>query len=83
LQRVAPETRTKGGLLLPEAARAGQREAVVLAVGPGGRDPAGATVPSALAVGDKVLLPEHGGGKLEMGGEEFHIFREADIVARL
>ena len=36
-----------------------------------------------VAVGDKVLLPEFGGAKLEMEGEEFQLFRESDLVAKL
>ena len=36
-----------------------------------------------VAVGDKVLMPEWGSNKLELEGEEFHIIRESDIVAKL
>ena len=36
-----------------------------------------------VAVGDTVLLPEFGGTKLEVDGEEFLIFRETDLVAKL
>ena len=41
------------------------------------------TVPLSVAVGDKVLLPEYGGIKLELEGEEFQMFRESDLVAKL
>ena len=47
------------------------------------RTEAGATVAPVVAVGDKVLLPEFGGNKIEVDGEEFQMFRETDIVARL
>ena len=82
-QRAAAETKTKGGLLIPEKAQAKTNEAVVVAVGPGARTEAGSTVPMTIAVGDKVLLPEFGGNKIEVDGEEFQMFRETDIVARL
>ena len=36
-----------------------------------------------IAVGDKVILPDFGGNKLEVDGEEFQIYRETDIVAKL
>ena len=55
----------------------------MVAVGPGGRSESGATVPMSVAVGDKVLLPEFGGAKLELDGEEFQLFRESDLVAKL
>eukprot|EP00088_Acartia_fossae_P049565 TRINITY_DN546_c0_g2_i1.p1 TRINITY_DN546_c0_g2~~TRINITY_DN546_c0_g2_i1.p1 ORF type:complete len:105 (+),score=42.83 TRINITY_DN546_c0_g2_i1:60-374(+) len=83
VQRVAAETKSKGGILIPEKAQAKTLEATVMAVGPGMRNEAGAHIPMAVQVGDKVLLPEFGGSKLEMEGAEFQIFREADIVAKL
>merc|ERR1712079_859388 len=83
IQRAAAETKTKGGLLIPEKAQAKTNEAVVVAVGPGARTEAGSTVPMTVAVGDKVLFPEFGGNKIEVDGEEFQMFRETDIVARL
>ena len=82
-KRAAAETKTKGGLLIPEKAQSKQNEGVVVAVGPGARSEAGATIPMAVAVGDKVLLPEFGGSKIEVDGEEFQMFRETDLVARL
>ena len=56
---------------------------MVVAVGPGMRTEAGTTVAPVVAVGDKVLLPEFGGNKIEVDGEEFQMFRETDIVAKL
>ena len=43
----------------------------------------GETIPMSVAVGDRVLMPEWGSNKLEMEGEEFHVIRETDIVAKL
>ena len=83
LQRAAAETKTKGGLYIPEKAQAKVNEGLVVAVGPGGRSESGATLPMSVAVGDKVLLPEFGGAKLELEGEEFQLFRESDLVAKL
>jgi chaperonin GroES len=68
-------------LIQREAAKTS--EAVVVAVGPGARTEAGQTVPMSVAVGDKVLLPEFGGNKIEVDGEEFSMYRETDILAKL
>lgn len=35
-----------------------------------------------LKKGDKVLLPEYGGHALELGGEEYHLFRQDDILGK-
>eukprot|EP00090_Calanus_glacialis_P046221 TRINITY_DN895_c1_g1_i1.p1 TRINITY_DN895_c1_g1~~TRINITY_DN895_c1_g1_i1.p1 ORF type:complete len:104 (-),score=39.50 TRINITY_DN895_c1_g1_i1:256-567(-) len=83
IQRSAAETKTKGGLLIPEKAQAKVKEGVVVAVGPGARAESGSFIPMSVSVGDKVILPDFGGGKLEVEGEEFQIFRETDIVAKL
>ena len=69
--------------MIPEKAQSKVNEGLVVAVGPGSKSEAGVTIPMCLSVGDKVLLPEFGGSKLEVEGEEFHMFKETDIVAKL
>ena len=69
--------------MIPEKAQSKTNEGFVVAVGPGARTDAGETVPMSVTVGDKVLLPEFGGSKIEVDGEEFQMFRETDLVARL
>ena len=43
----------------------------------------GKTLPMAMEVGDVVILPEFGGAKLEMGGKEYFLYREQDILAKI
>ena len=69
--------------MIPEKAQSKTNEGSVVAAGPGARTEAGVTVPLSVAVGDKVLLPEYGGIKRELEGEEFQMFRESDLVAKL
>ena len=83
IQRAAAETKTRGGLLIPETAQTKANEGLVVAVGPGGVSQSGAQLDLTVAVGDKVLLPEFGGTKLELDGEEFLMFRESDLMAKL
>lgn len=41
-------------------------------------------MPLSVKVGDKVLLPEYGGTKVELEQDkELHLFRETDILAKL
>lgn len=37
----------------------------------------------AVKVGDKVLLPEYGGTKVEIEEKEYHLFRESDLLAKI
>ena len=67
----------------PKKSKSKNNEGLVVAVGPGARNETGDTVPMCVAVGDKVLLPEFGGAKIEMEGEEFQMFRESHHVAKL
>ena len=43
----------------------------------------GTHVPVSVQAGDKVLLPEYGGTKVELEDKEYFIFKEADILAKL
>lgn len=82
VQRFIPETKTKGGILLPEKAQSKVQSATVVAVGPGARTEKGDLVPVTVKAGDKVLLPEYGGTKIEIEDKEFYLFRDGDILGK-
>ncbi|XP_063728304.1 10 kDa heat shock protein, mitochondrial-like isoform X2 [Symsagittifera roscoffensis] len=83
VERVAKETRSKGGIMLPEKSVGKVLEATVVACGPGKRDEKGSVIPLSVKLGDRVLLPEFGGTKvqLEEGGRDYHLFRDTEILA--
>lgn len=85
VQRAEALTKTKGGIVLPEKAQSKVLEGTILAVGPGARNAkTGQHVPLAVNVGEKVLLPEYGGTKVDLGdSKEYHLFRESDILAKI
>jgi chaperonin GroES len=58
VQRIKAETKTAGGIFLPESSVKELNEARVLAVGPGGRDKDGKVVATSVKPGDKVLIPQ-------------------------
>merc|ERR1739844_419085 len=82
VQRADAVTKTKGGIIIPEKAQGKVLEATVVAAGPGARNEKGDTVPLSIAVGDKVLLPEFGGSKIEIDAKEYTLLRESDIMAK-
>jgi chaperonin GroES len=75
-------SKTSGGILLPESNVSKANEGEVLAVGAGFRTRDGDVIPVSVAVGDKVLLPEYGGLQLKLDGEELHLFRNDEILAK-
>jgi len=83
VQRALAETKTKGGVLIPEKAQGKVLEATVVAVGPGSRTDSGSLVPVSVGVGDKVLLPEYGGTKLNINDQEMFLFRDTDILGKI
>jgi len=58
VQRVKAESKTAGGIFLPESAVKELNEAKVLAVGPGGLDREGKRTPMSVTAGDRVLIPQ-------------------------
>lgn len=84
VKRADPLTKTKGGILLPEANAEKLSFGVVVAVGPGRYLENGNLRPVLVKEGDTVLLPEYGGSKVTLGDEqEYYVYRDDDIVGTL
>lgn len=85
VRRAVKETQTASGIILPADTTKDPNEGEVVAVGPGERDVTGALHAVTVSVGDQVLLPEYGGMKVKIGGndeEEMFLFRESDILGK-
>ncbi|KAF1984679.1 10 kDa heat shock protein, mitochondrial [Aulographum hederae CBS 113979] len=83
VQRVKAETKTAGGIFLPESAVKELNEAKVLAVGPGGLDREGKRIPMSVGEGDRVLIPQYGGSPIKVGEEEYSLFRDHELLAKI
>lgn len=82
VRRAAKEVQTAGGIYLPTDSTKAPNSAEVVSVGPGMRDVSGNLHAPTLKAGDSVLLPEYGGTKVEVNGEELFLFREDDILGK-
>jgi chaperonin GroES len=71
----------RGGLYIPDTAKEKPSQGEVVAVGPGKMSDEGARLEMDVAVGDKVLYGKYSGTDVTLGGEEFLILRESDILA--
>ncbi|KAI5116735.1 hypothetical protein M0805_001377 [Coniferiporia weirii] len=84
VQRFKPETKTATGIFLPSSSTTNPLpEATVISVGPGAPDKEGKIVPTAVKAGDRVLLPGWGGNAIKVGEEEYHLFRDSEILAKI
>lgn len=82
IRRADPETVTKSGIILPEAAKRETSHGRVVAVGPGTFKSAVSASPVApqVKVGDTVYFGKYGGQDIELGGEKFVIFKEGGLL---
>ncbi|KAI0840746.1 chaperonin Cpn10 [Hypoxylon sp. FL0890] len=83
VQRIKAEAKTASGIFLPESSVKELNEGKVLAVGPGALNQEGKRVPMGVQTGDRVLIPQYGGSPVKVGEEEYHLFRDSEILAKI
>ncbi|CAH6718754.1 10 kDa heat shock protein, mitochondrial [[Candida] jaroonii] len=84
VQRLKPKTQTASGIFIPEKNVEKLNEATVIAAGPGLTHPAtGEIIPTSLKSGDKVLLPPFGGSSVKIGEEEYLLYSDKEILAKI
>jgi chaperonin GroES len=80
VQRIDAESKTKGGIIIPDTAKEKPQEGKIVAVGPGGRDEAGKLIKPDVKVGDRVLFGKWSGTEVKIDGEDLLIMKESDIM---
>ncbi len=81
VKRVEEETKTAGGLIIPETAKEKPQRGEVVAAGNGKKTEDGKVMPLDVKVGDKVLFGKYSGTEIKVDGEEYLMMREDDILA--
>jgi chaperonin GroES len=81
VKRVEEETKTKGGIIIPDTAKEKPQEGKVVAVGSGRVTDDGKVVALEVKKGDKVLFGKYSGSEVQIDGEEHLIIREEDVLA--
>jgi chaperonin GroES len=83
IRRVEPETKTAGGIFIPDTAQEKPMEGEVVAVGPGMRDETGKLQPLDVKPGDRVLFGKWSGTEIKLDGEDLMIIKEGDLMGVL
>ena len=83
LERIEPDEKSSGGIIIPDTAQEKPSQGEVVAVGPGARDEAGKLIPIDIKVGDRVLFGKWSGTEVKIDGRDLLIMREADIMGVL
>jgi len=81
IKRVGSSETTAGGIIIPDAAQEKPQEGVVVAVGSGRVLDDGTVRPLNLKVKDKILFGQFGGAEIGLGGDDYLILKEDEILA--
>ena len=83
VKRVEEESKTKGGIIIPDTAKEKPQEGEVVAVGPGIRDERGTVNALELKAGDRILFGKWSGTEVKLEGEDLIIMKESDVLGVL
>ncbi|MDK2848038.1 MAG: chaperonin GroES [Desulfuromonadales bacterium] len=80
VERVEEETKTAGGLIIPDTAKEKPQQGRVIAVGKGKVTEDGKVLGMDVKVGDRVLFGKYAGTEIKIAGKEYLMMREDDIL---
>lgn len=80
VRRVDEDTKTAGGIIIPDTAQEKPSEGEIISVGPGARGEDGSIQALDVKKGDRVLFGKWSGTEIRVDGEELLIMKESDIM---
>ncbi len=83
VRRVEEESKTAGGIIIPDTAQEKPSQGEIVAVGPGARGEDGKVVVLDVKAGDRVIFGKWSGTEVKIDGEELLIMKESDIMGVL
>ncbi len=83
VKRLEGEEKTKGGIIIPDAAKEKPMEGEVVSVGKGKVSEDGKVRPLDVKAGDRILFGKYAGTEIKLDGEEYLIMREDDVLGVL
>jgi chaperonin GroES len=83
IERDEAETKTAGGIVLPDTAKDKPTRGTVVSVGEGRLLNNGNRAPLQIKVGDKVLFSTYAGDTFKLNDQELVLMREEDVLAVL
>ncbi len=83
IKRVEAEDVTAGGIVLPDSAKEKPKRGLIKAIGDGKLLDSGERSQLQVKKNDEVLFTSYAGTEVKVGGEEYIIMDESDILAVL
>lgn len=81
LKREEAQSKTAGGIVLPDTAKDKPQKGTVVSVGDGYVTRDGTKRPLALKAGDKVIFSSYAGDEITVGDDQYLLLRESDVLA--
>jgi chaperonin GroES len=83
VKRIDADSKSTGGIIIPDTAQEKPSQGEIIAVGPGSRDESGKLIPIDLKVGDRVLFGKWSGTEVKLDSVDYLIMKESDIMGVL
>jgi len=80
VRRVEADTKSAGGIIIPDSAQEKPQEGEVVSAGSGLKSDDGKVTPLDVKKGDKILFGKWSGTEVKLGGEDLIIMKESDIL---
>ena len=80
VKRLEAESKSAGGIVIPDTAGEKPDQGEVVAVGPGKKNEDGKILPMDVKVGDRILFGKYSGTTVKVEGTEYLVMREEDIM---
>jgi len=81
--RIDADSKTAGGIIIPDTAKEKPQEGKVIAVGAGKVTDDGKRLVLDVKVGDKILFGKYSGSEVKVDDKDYLILREEDVLAVL
>lgn len=81
VERLKADAVTAGGIVLPESAKEKPQRGTIVSVGDGQQLDDGSKAEMTVKKGQEVLFSSYAGTEIKVGGDEFMIMDESDILA--
>ena len=81
VKRLEAESKTRGGIVLPDSAKEKPKEGKVIAVGSGRMLKDGTRAPFTVKKNDRILFSSYAGTEVTVEGEEYILMSEDDVLA--
>ena len=83
VRRLEQESKTAGGIIIPDTAKEKPQEGEVIAVGSGSKAEDGTVTPLDVQAGDRILFGKWSGSEIKIDGADFLVMKESDIIGVL